>query len=121
MKAKNIIIAAVALLAFASAASAQKRIKEVFEDVTKYSGVSKDSEQKTSVTDSSGVTSESRIITVKVRTEDFPSVADKLQNAFDSESGKASMSYSYSRKVDGNAEGADSRMQWNVWREDSTL
>ena len=120
MKAKNIIIAAVALLAFASAASAQKKIKDVFEDVTKYSGVSKDSEQKTSATDSSGVTSESRIITIKVRKEDFPSVIEKLQNAFDSESGKASMSYTYTRKVDKDAEGADSRMQWNVWREGAT-
>ncbi len=117
MKTKSIIIAAAALLTFAPDASAQKKIKEVFENVGKYSGVSQVSEQKTSATDSTGINCESRIIVLKVQSEDFHTVIDKLQNAFENDKGKASISYTYTRKVDGNAQGVGSRQQWNVWRD----
>ena len=116
MKTKSIIIAAAALLALATDASAQKKIKDVFEDVGKYSGVSQASEQKTSATDSTGVNCESRIVALKVRSQDFPTVIDKLQKAFESDKEKASMSYTYTRKVDESADGVGERQQWNVWR-----
>lgn len=117
MNTKSIIIAAAALLTLAPDASAQKKIKEVFENVGKYSGVSQTSEQKTSATDSTGINCESRIIALKVRSEDSHTVIDKLQNAFESDKGKASISYTYTRRVDDNAQGVGSRQQWNVWRD----
>ncbi len=117
MRTKSILIVAAALLALAPEVSAQKKIKEVFEDVGKYSGVSQASEQKTSATDSTGINCESRIVALKVRTEDFPAVIGKLQNAFESDKAKASMSYTYTRKMDDDAEGVASRQQWNIWRD----
>jgi len=115
MKTKSIIIAAVALLAFAPAASAQKKIKEAFENVVKHNGVTQTGEQKSSATDSTGITCESRIIFIKVKADDFAAVVGKLQNAFDSEKGNASMSYTH--KVDSNVEDTGTRQQWSISRE----
>jgi len=117
MKTRSIIIAVVAWLAFAPAAPAQEKIKEAFERVEKYNGVTLSGEQKSSITDSTGITSESRIINLNVRVDDFPALIKNLQEAFDSEKGKAEMSYTHTRKVDGNAEDIVSRQQWSVWRE----
>ena len=116
MKAR-IIIALVALLVSAPPASAQKRIKEVFEDVGKYAGVTQTSEQKSSSVDSAGITSESRIITLKVKKNHYTAVFDKLQQAFDDESSHASMYNTHTHDVDGNGENNSSRHPWSVWRE----
>lgn len=116
MKARIIITAAV-LLVFAPHVSAQKKIKEVFEDIGNYAGVTQTSEQKSSSVDSAGITSESRIITIKVKKNYYPVVFDKLQNAFDDESSHASMYNTHTHNVDGSNENTSSRQPWSVWRE----
>lgn len=122
---KTSIIIAVALLAIAPTASAQKKIKEAFADVEKYDGVTITGEQNTSnCVDTLGITCESSIVTLLVKKDYYGAVFDKLSKAFESESKNASMTET---ETAGKQPGYDpiaaqmlgQRKQWSVWREES--
>lgn len=122
MKTTSIIIA-VALLAIAPTASAQKKIKEAFADVEKYDGVTTVSEQNTSkCIDSLGIACESSIVTLLVKKSYYSAVIDKLNKAFESESKNATMT---ENEIAGERPDFDpiaaqmlgQRRQWSVWRE----
>ena len=123
MKVKSIIIAAAALLALLTEASAQKKIKEAFADVEKYAGVTKTGMQNTSRrVDTLGITCESSIVTITVKKDYYGAVIDKLSKAFESESKNATMT-----EIETAGERPDfdpiaakmpgQRRQWSVWRE----
>lgn len=84
MKARSIIITALALLTIAPTASAQKKIKEAFADVVKYDGVTVTGEQKLASTiDPNRMTAESSIVNIKVQGKNAcRAVFDKLKKAF---------------------------------------
>ena len=124
MKTTAIIIA-VALLAIAPTASAQKKIKEAFADIEQYDGVIKTSEQNTSRSvDTLGITCESSIVTILVKKNYYGSVFDKLKKAFDSESRNSAFI-----EIETAGERPDidpiaaqmlgQRKKWSVWREDA--
>ena len=122
MKTTSIIFA-VALLAIAPAASAQKKIKEAFADVEKYDGVTTVSEQNTSkCIDSLGIACESSIVTILVKKNYYHTVFDRLNKAFESESKNATMT---ENEIAGERPDFDpiadqmlgQRRQWSVWRE----
>ena len=122
MKTASIIIA-VALLAIAPAASAQKKIKEAFADVEKFAGVTKTGEQNTSRRiDTLGITCESSIVTIMVKKDYYDAVFDKLKKAFESESKNATMTEieTAGERPDFDPVSAQmlgQRKQWSVWRE----
>lgn len=123
MKVRSIIIAAAALLALSTEVSAQKKIKEAFADVEKYSGVTKTGMQNTSRrVDTLGITCESSVVTITVKKDYYGAVIDKLNKAFESESKNATMT-----EIETAGERPDfdpiaakmlgQRRQWSVWRE----
>ena len=124
MKTTSIIIA-VALLAIAPTASAQKKIKEAFADIEKYAGVTKTGEQNTSrCIDTLGITCESSIVTILVKKDYYGAVIDKLNKAFESESRNATMTdvETAGERPDYDPIGAQmlgQRKQWSVWRDDA--
>lgn len=111
------IMAVVALLTIAPAASAQTKIKEAFEHISKIPGLAQMGDQKSSVTDSSGISCESRVLILKVGRDNFPAVFDKLKTVFDDESGKATWYYTHTHNADSTA---TYRQQWSVWRDGTT-
>lgn len=124
MKTTTIIIA-IALLAIAPTASAQKKIKEAFADIENYDGVIKTSEQNTSRSvDTLGITCESSIVTILVKKDDYGAVIDKLKKAFETESRNSAFI-----EIETAGERPDidpiaaqmlgQRKQWSVWREDA--
>ena len=123
MKTTSIFIIAVALLAIAPTASAQKKIKEAFADVEKYDGVTKTGEQNTSrCIDTIGITCESSIVTLLVKKSYYNAVFDKLKKAFESESKNATMTEmeTAGERPDYDpiaAQMLGQRKQWSVWRE----
>ena len=124
MKTTGIIIA-VALLAIAPTASAQKKIKEAFADIEKYDGVTKTGEQNTSrYVDTLGITCESSIVTILVKKDYYGAVFDKLNKAFESESTNATMTETESARERPDfdpmaAQMLGQRKQWSVWREEA--
>ena len=117
MKTKSIMIAAVALLTFSPAASAQEQLKKLFEEIGKNSGITKTSEQKTMNIGDDGVTNESHIVEIKVGKAHFSAVFDRLKKTFDSEGSHATMVYTHTR--DNAAQGGvdNSRQQWSIGRD----
>ena len=92
MKTRSIIIAAIAMMAIVPTASAQKKIKEAFDDVFGIPDVSVVGQQSTSNgIDSNGITIESSIVTIYVKGQrPYRTVFDKLKKAFADESKNAS-------------------------------
>lgn len=122
MKTTSIYIA-VALLAIAPTALAQKKIKEAFADVEKCVGVTRTGEQNTSRrVDTLGITCESSIVTLLVKKDHYGAVFDKLSKAFESESKNATMTdiETAGKRPDFDpiaAQMLGQRKQWSVWRE----
>lgn len=121
MKQKNIFITAMVLLSFSPTAMAQEQIKDLFQEIDQYAGVTHIGEQKASSTDSAGITSESCVKIIKVKKADFPAVFNRLKETFDSESSHASMMYAHTG--DDEISGSDAsisvspRQQWSIWRD----
>ena len=92
MKAKSIIIVAIAMMAFVPTASAQEQIKKAFQEVTdELAGVTKVGEHNTAKVDANGIAIESKVITVKVERRYQHSVSETLRDAFRNEASKTSM------------------------------
>ena len=125
MKTRSIIITVIAVLAFSTGVSAQKKIKEAFAEIEKYDGVTTVSEQNTSkCIDTLGITCESSIVTLLVKKNYYSAVFDKLNKAFESDSKNASMTdvETAGKRPDFDpiaAQMLGQRKQWSVWREDA--
>ena len=92
MKAKSIIIVAIAMMAIVPTASAQEQIKKAFQEVTdELAGVTKVGEHNTAKVDANGIAIESKVITVKVERRYQHSVSETLRDAFRNEASKTSM------------------------------
>ena len=117
MKSYSIIITAMALLACTSVSMAQEKIKGLFQEIEQYAGVTHVGEQKASYTDSSGVTSESRVTIIKLNKNCSSAVFHQLKETFDSESKHASMVYAYTGDDNTNSINANPRQQWSLWRD----
>ena len=120
---RNIIIAAIAMMAIVPSASAQEEIKKAFQEVTdELEGVTKVGEQKTAKVDRDGITVESNVTTIKVERRYQHSVAETLRDAFRKEATKASM---YEEETGNENIEIDSaivhdlglRRQWSIYRD----
>lgn len=116
MVLKNIFFTAIVVMVFTPPTLAQEQIKDLFHEIGEYAGVTQIGEQKTSSTDTTGITSESCISIIRVKRASFPVVFDKLKKAFDSESGHASMIYTHTGDDNTNGISVSPRQQWSVWR-----
>ena len=124
MKAKSIIIAAIAMMAIVPTASAQEQIKKVFQEVTdELAGVTKVGEHNTAKVDANGIAIESKVITVKVERRYQHSVSETLRDAFRNEASKTSM---FEEEMGGEKLELDSalvhdlglRRMWSIWRDE---
>jgi hypothetical protein len=124
MKAKSIIIAAIAMMAIVPTASAQEQIKKVFQEVTdELAGVTKVGEHNTAKVDANGIAIESKVITVKVERRDQPFFSEILRDAFRNEASKTSM---YEEEAGNEKHKLDSalvhdlglRRMWSIWRDE---
>jgi hypothetical protein len=124
MKAKSIIIAAIAMMAIVPTASAQEQIKKVFQEVTdELAGVTKVGEHNTAKVDANGIAIESKVITVKVERRDQPFFSEILRDAFRNEASKTSM---FEEEMGGERLELDSalvhdlglRRMWSIWRDE---
>jgi len=124
MKAKSIIIVAIAMMAIVPTASAQEQIKKVFQEVTdELAGVTKVGEHNTAKVDANGIAIESKVITVKVERRDQPFFSEILRDAFRNEASKTSM---FEEEMGGEKLELDSalvhdlglRRMWSIWRDE---
>ena len=124
MKAKSIIIAAIAMMAIVPTASAQEQIKKAFQEVTdELAGVTKVGEHNTAKVDANGIAIESKVITVKVERRDQPFFSEILRDAFRNEASKTSM---FEEEMGGEKLELDSalvhdlglRRMWSIWRDE---
>lgn len=124
MKAKSIIIVAIAMMAIVPTASAQEQIKKVFQEVTdELAGVTKVGEHNTAKVDANGIAIESKVITVKVERRDQPFFSETLRDAFRNEASKTSM---FEEEMGGEKLELDSalvhdlglRRMWSIWRDE---
>lgn len=125
MKAKRMIIAAVVLLALVPTASAQKQIKEAFQEVTdELAGVTKVGEHNTAKVDENGIAIESKVITIKVKERRCQhAVFETLKDAFRNEASKTSM---FEEETGNEKLELDSalvhdlglRRMWSIWRDE---
>lgn len=121
---RNIIIAAIAMMAIVPTASAQEQIKKAFQEVTdELEGVTKVGEHNTAKVDANGIAIESKVITVKVERRYQHSVAETLRDAFRNEASKTSM---FEEEMGGEKLKLDSalvhdlglRRMWSIWRDE---
>ena len=124
MKAKSIIIAAVAMMAIVPTASAQEQIKKAFQEITdELAGVTKVGEHNTAKVDANGIAIESKVITIKVERRYQHSVSETLKDAFRNEASKTSM---FEEETGNEKLELDSalvhdlglRRMWSIWRDD---
>ena len=124
MKAKSIIIVAIAMMAIVPTASAQEQIKKAFQEVTdELAGVTKVGEHNTAKVDANGIAIESKVITVKVERRYQHSVSETLRDAFRNEASKTSM---YEEEAGNEKHKLDSalvhdlglRRMWSIWRDE---
>ena len=124
MKAKSIIIAAIAMMAIVPTASAQEQIKKAFQEVTdELAGVTKVGEHNTAKVDANGIAIESKVITVKVERRDQPFFSEILRDAFRNEASKTSM---FEEEMGNEKLELDSalvhdlglRRMWSIWRDE---
>ena len=124
MKAKSIIIAAIAMMAIVPTASAQEQIKKAFQEVTdELAGVTKVGEHNTAKVDANGIAIESKVITVKVERRYQHSVSETLRDAFRNEASKTSM---FEEETGNEKLELDSalvhdlglRRMWSIWRDE---
>ena len=124
MKAKSIIIVAIAMMAIVPTASAQEQIKKVFLEVTdELAGVTKVGEHNTAKVDANGIAIESKVITVKVERRDQPFFSEILRDAFRNEASKTSM---FEEEMGNEKLELDSalvhdlglRRMWSIWRDE---
>ena len=124
MKAKSIIIVAIAMMAIVPTASAQEQIKKVFQEVTdELAGVTKVGEHNTAKVDANGIAIESKVITVKVERRYQHSVSETLRDAFRNEASKTSM---FEEEMGNEKLELDSalvhdlglRRMWSIWRDE---
>ena len=124
MKAKSIIIAAIAMMAIVPTASAQEQIKKAFQEVTdELAGVTKVGEHNTAKVDANGIAIESKVITVKVERRYQHSVSETLRDAFRNEASKTSM---FEEEMGNEKHKLDSalvhdlglRRMWSIWRDE---
>jgi len=121
---RNIIIAAIAMMAIVPSASAQEEIKKAFQEVTdELEGVTKVGEHNTAKVDANGIAIESKVITVKVERRYQHSVSETLRDAFRKEATKTSM---FEEEMGGEKLELDSalvhdlglRRMWSIWRDE---
>ncbi len=124
MKAKSIIIAAVAIMAIVPTASSQEQIKKAFQEVAdELAGVTKVGEHNTAKVDANGIAIESKVITIKVERRYQHSVSETLKDAFRNEASKTSM---FEEETGNEKLELDSalvhdlglRRMWSIWRDD---
>ena len=124
MKAKSIIIVAIAMMAIVPTASAQEQIKKAFQEVTdELAGVTKVGEHNTAKVDANGIAIESKVITVKVERRYQHSVSETLRDAFRNEASKTSM---FEEETGNEKLELDSalvhdlglRRMWSIWRDE---
>ena len=124
MKAKSIIIVAIAMMAIVPSASAQEEIKKAFLEVTdELAGVTKVGEHNTAKVDANGIAIESKVITVKVERRYQHSVSETLRDAFRNEASKTSM---FEEETGNEKLELDSalvhdlglRRMWSIWRDE---
>ena len=124
MKAKSIIIAAIAMMEIVPTASAQEQIKKAFQEVTdELEGVTKVGEHNTAKVDANGIAIESKVITINVERRYQLSVSETLRDAFRNEASKTSM---FEEETGNEKLELDSalvhdlglRRMWSIWRDD---
>ena len=113
---KSLFFTAITVLVF-SPTLAQEQIKDLFQEISQYAGVTQIGEQKTSNTDTTGITSESSISIIRVKKAYYPAVFDKLEKAFHNENSHASMIYTHIGDDNTNGISVSPRQQWSVWRD----